>query len=238
MPLHDNPQELIEQLVVQHSQVLSELHGDLIARLGEVDDRFVDQDDTPRRISVSAILLETVLMSRRRRQSEESTLQCKGSNGFSILLYDGRGTEIRVRRHPTGPDGELLPLSTYQPGGMQMSFDDELGAPIVDESYEGPIAPSGYRLYVLWWPGSLALGGAVLAAGVLTKYDEILYATTPLPSPVMEERTTSTGMAGAVAGSVPTIAAALTTPPRRRRSDEDFADVSGADEHTGSADPS
>ena len=154
------------------------------------------------------------------------------------MLYDGRGTEIRVRRHPTGPDGELLPLSTYQPGGMQMSFDDELGAPIVDESFEGPIAPSGYRLYVLWWPGSLALGGAVLAAGVLTKYDEILYATTPLPSPVMEERTTSTGMAGAVAGSVPTIAAALTTPPRRRRSDEDFADVSGADEHTGSADPS
>jgi hypothetical protein len=39
---------------------------------------------------------------------------------------------------------------------------------------------------VLWWPGNLGLGGAVLAAGVLTDKVQVLYASTPLPAPIME----------------------------------------------------
>src|SRR4051812_14605478 len=89
MQLHDDPQSLVETLVEQHAVVLGELHGDLAARLAEVPDRFVDQGDDPRRITVSCTVLETVLFSRLRRQTPESTLKAKAGNGFGILLADG-----------------------------------------------------------------------------------------------------------------------------------------------------
>ena len=53
----------------------------------------------------------------------------------------------------------------YLPGGEQLSIEEELGHPIGGEN--GIPEPQGYRPFLLWWPGSLGLGGAVLAAGVL-----------------------------------------------------------------------
>jgi hypothetical protein len=115
--LHDDPQRLVEEYVAQHAGVLGEVHGDLIARHGEVPDRFVDQGANVRPISVSCAVLETVLFSRLRRQSEDSTLKAMAGNGFGIRLLDGNGTRIGVRKHPRNWDGSLLEPVVYVPGG-------------------------------------------------------------------------------------------------------------------------
>ncbi|MCH9732073.1 MAG: hypothetical protein K0U84_20760 [Actinomycetia bacterium] len=222
MELHDNPQLLVETFVEQHGLVLGETHGDLCARLAEVPDRFVDQGDAPRGITVSCTLLETLLFSRWRRQTESSTLKAIKGNGFGIVLIDGKGTRIGVRKHPRNWDGSLLAPVPYAPGGDQLSFEEELGHPIGGE--DGIPEPPGYRQYVLWWPGSLGLGGAVLAAGVLTDTVQVLYASTPLPEPIMEQRSKTVSMRDALAMS-----AEQETSGKRRR-DEDFAGIDGVTE--------
>ncbi|WP_457134612.1 hypothetical protein [Mycobacteroides abscessus] len=231
MELHDDPQRLVNTLVNQHSVVLGELHGDIAARLSEVPDRFVDQGDDPRSITVSCTLLETVLYSRRRRQSEASTLKAMRGNGFGIVLVDGKGMRIKVRKHPRTWDGELIEPVPYVPGGEQFSLEEVMGCPLVGG--DGVPAPQGYELYVLWYPGSLGLGGAVLAAGILTDKTQLLYASAPLPAAVMEERRVKIGLAGARARVEETVVAE----PVKRRRDDDFGDVAadtGQDEGTAS----
>ena len=95
MELHDDPQALVETFVSQHAVVLGEVHGDIAARFPEVPDRFIDQGNDPRPITVSCTLLETLLFSRWRRQTSESTLKAAKGNGFGIVLLDGKGTRIR-----------------------------------------------------------------------------------------------------------------------------------------------
>ncbi|MGD1647283.1 hypothetical protein ACLDT4_034080 (plasmid) [Mycolicibacterium septicum] len=213
MDLHDDPQRLVEEYAAQHPQVLGEVHGDLIARYGEVPDRFVDQGANVRPISVSCTVLETVLFSRLRRQSEDSTLKAMAGNGFGIRLVDGNGTQIRVRKHPRKWDGSLLEPVPFVPGGEQFSIEDVLG-PLVDE--DGIAQPQAYRLYVLWWPGSVGFGGAALAAGLLTKQVQVLYGRTPLPPPIMEQRNVIVTPDGG-----PAAGPGLGT----RRRDDDFAEV-------------
>ena len=225
MQLHDDPQALVETLAEQHALVLGELHGDLAARLAEVPDRFVDQGEDPRRIVVSCTVLETVLFSRWRRQTPDSTLKAKAGNGFGILLTDGKGTLIGVRKHPRKHNGELITPVTYVPGGEQYSIEDELGHPIGGEV--GVVAPQGYRLYVLWWPGSLALGGAVLAAGVLNDTTAVLYASTPLPPPIMEDRSVTVGLPRIGEKGVKSLGSGMLG---KRRRDDDFAGIDGVEE--------
>lgn len=224
MELHDNPQLLVETFVEQHGLVLGETHGDLCARLAEVPDRFVDQGDDPRGITVSCTLLETLLFSRWRRQTEDSTLKAIKGNGFGIVLVDGKGTRIGVRKHPRNWDGSLLEPVPYVPGGAQLSLEEELGHPIGGE--DGIPEPPGYRQYVLWWPGSLGLGGAVLAAGVLTDKVQVLYARTPLPAPIMEQRSKTISLRDALEKGP-----GQGTSGKRRR-DEDFAGIDGVAEDT------
>jgi hypothetical protein len=226
MELHDDPQRLVETFAEQHAVVLGEVHGDIAARLAEVPDRFIDQGNDPRPITVSCTVLETLLFSRWRRQTGESTLKAVKGNGFGIRLVDGKGTSVGVRKHPRRWDGTLLESVQYVPGGEQFSIEDELGHPI--GGADGIAEPQGYRLYVLWWPGNLGLGGAVLAAGVLTETVQILYATTPLPSPIMEERSATVSVragrgTGAGAG--------------KRRRDDDFAGIDGVVEDEEEAAP-
>ncbi|MBN3458474.1 hypothetical protein [Mycolicibacterium sp.] len=211
MELHDDPQQLTEDYVSQHARVFGEVHGDLIARYGEVPDRFVDQGANVRPITTSCAVLETVLFSRLRRQTADSTLKAVSGNGFGIRLLDGNGTQIGVRKHPRKWDGSLLGTVPYVPGGEQFSIEDELGHPIGGE--DGIAEPQGYRLYVLWWPGSVGFGGAAFAAGILTKSVKILYGRTLLPPPIMEERVTTFGPGGGPGG------------PGARRRDDDFAEV-------------
>jgi hypothetical protein len=205
------------------------VHGDIAARLAEVPDRFIDQGNDPRPITVSCTVLETVLFSRWRRQTDKSTLKAVKGNGFGIVLLDGNGTRIGVRKYPRNWDGSLLEPVPYVPGGEQLSIEDELGHPIGGE--DGVPEPQGYRLYVLWWPGSLGLGGAVLAAGVLTDKVQILYATTPLPAPIMEERSETVGLTGG-RGS-----AAGPAGHGTRRRDDDFGEVDGEDGEQEAAPP-
>lgn len=212
MPLHEDPRALIEEFVSQHAQSFGELHGDIVARHAEVPDRFSDQGPGPRSITVSSTLLETVLFSRQRRQTEASTLKTVPGNGFGIVLLDGKGTRIPVRKHPRNWDGTLLQVVEYVPGAIQLSLEEELGHPIGGE--EGIPEPPGYRLYVLWWPANGAVGGAVLAAGVLTKQVQVLYAKTALPAPIMERRVPESAGAGSVA-----------TASMKRRRDDDFGEV-------------
>jgi hypothetical protein len=222
MELHDDPQLLVETLAKQHEVVLGEVHGDITARLAEVPDRYVDQGNDPRAITVSCTLLETLLFSRWRRQTDESTLKALKGNGFGIALVDGKGTRIGVRKHPRKWDGSLLEPVPYVPGGEQFSLEEELGHPIGGE--DGIAEPQGYRQYVLWWPGSLGLGGAVLAAGVLTDTVQILYATTPLPAPIMEDRSVTVALAGGRAS------AAGSAGSGKRRRDDDFGEIAGEQE--------
>lgn len=232
MELHDDPQRLVNTLVKQHSVVLGELHGDITARLAEVPDRFVDQGEDPRSITVSCTLLETVLYSRLRRQSRSSTLKAMRGNGFGVVLVDGKGTRIGVRKHPRTWSGELLEPVPYVPGAEQYSLEEVLGCPLVGE---GIPAPQGYRLYVLWWPGSLGLGGAVLAAGMLTDKVQVLYACTPLPAAVLENRAARIGLVGA--RGVPQTAEPA-APPAKRRRDQDFGDVAAdTEDGQGTASP-
>ena len=86
MELHDDPQAVVEKLVTQHTLVLGEAHGDLAARHVEVPDRFADQGSEVRPIATSYSVLETFLMSRRRRQTPDSTLKVKAGNGIGVLL--------------------------------------------------------------------------------------------------------------------------------------------------------
>ncbi len=79
---------------------------------------------------------------------------------------------------------------------------------------------------MLWWPGSLGLGGAVLAAGVLTDKVQVLYARTPLPAPIMEQRSKTISMRDALEKG-----AGQGTSGKRRR-DEDFAGIDGVAEDT------
>lgn len=215
MALHEDPQALVEEFVAQHTRIFGELHGDIVARHGEVPDRFSDQGPGPRSITVSCALLETVLFSRQRRQTEDSSLKMVAGNGFGIILLDGKGTRIPVRKHPRKWDGTLIEVVEYVPGAIQLSLEEELGHPIGGK--DGIPEPPGYRLYVLWWPTDGAVGGAVLAAGVLTKQVQVLYAKTPLPDPIMERRIPESAAVGA-AGS------ALTGLVKRRR-DDDFGEV-------------
>jgi hypothetical protein len=166
--------------------------------------------------------LETLLFSRWRRQTRESTLKAIKGNGFGILLVDGKGTRIGVRKHPRKRGGSLLKPVPYVPGDEQLSIEAELGHPIGGET--GIPEPRGYRLYVSWWPGSLGLGGAVLLAGVLTDHVQILYGSTPLPAPVMEDRSKAVGLVsghGSAAGSKGS---------GKRRRDDDFGEIEGKQE--------
>lgn len=208
----------MEEFVSQHTQSFGEIHGDIVARYPEVPDRFSDQGDDPRSIVVSCTLLETVLFSRQRRQTSESTLKAMKGNGFGIVLVDGKGTRISMRKHPRNWDGSLLKLVPYVPGTPQLSLEEELGHPIGGE--EGIAEPQDYRLYVLWWPDKAGVGGAVLAAGVLTKKANFLYGATPLPPPIMEERSDTGGRAGSTLGSASS---------GKRRRDDDFSEVDGQD---------
>lgn len=232
MELHDNPQLLVETLVKQHARVLGEVHGDLAARLAEVPDRFIDQGNDPRPITVSCTLLETLLFTRWRRQTEDATLKAVKGNGFGIVLLDGKGTRIGVRKHPRKWDGNLLEPVAYVPGGEQFSIEEELGHPIGGE--DGIPEPQGYRPYVLWWPGSLGLGGAVLAAGLLTEHVQVLYASTPLPEPIMEDREGGSAKAG-VWGSGVNDSSRRESGKRRR--DDDFAGIDGVEEEQKEASP-
>lgn len=120
----------------------------------------------------------------------------------------------------------------YVPGAEQYSLEEVLGCPLVGE---GVPAPQGYRLYVLWWPGSLGLGGAVLAAGMLTDKVQVLYASTPLPAAVLEDRAARIGLVGARGVPSTTEPAA---PPTKRRRDQDFGDVSAdTEDGQGTASP-
>lgn len=232
MELHDDPQRLVNTLVNQHSVVFGELHGDIAARLAEVPDRYVDQGSDPRTITVSCTLLETLLFSRWRRQSESSTLKAMRGNGFGIVLVDGKGTRIGVRKYPRTWNGELLETVPYVPGGEQYSLEEVLGCPLVGG--DGVPAPPGYRLYVLWYPGSLGLGGAVLAAGMLTDTTQVLYAVAPLPAAIMENRAVKIGITTAgVAGQPGESALSV-----KRRRDDDFGDVAAdTDRGEGTASP-
>ena len=116
----------------------------------------------------------------------------------------------------------------YVPGGAQLSLEEELGRPIGGE--DGIPEPQDYRLYVLWWPGSLTSGGAVMAAGVLTEKVQILYATTPLPQPIMEQRSETVGLTGRGVGTGPAGSG-------KRRRDDDFGEIDGEDGEEEAAPP-
>ena len=133
---------------------------------------------------------------------------------------------IAVRKHPRRWDGTLLGTVPYVPGGEQYSFEDVLGHAIGGE--DGIAEPQGYHPYVLWWPGRQGLGGAVLAAGILTKHLQVLYAKTPLPAPAMEQRTVSAMLPGVRKTAVEQV---------RRRRDEDFAGIDGVDQDQEEAAP-
>lgn len=236
MELRDDPGRLLLKFREQHEQVLGEFHGDLVARASETDTRFADQGE-PRRIVRSASLLETALKSRERRQTKESTLQARGSYGFSMVLVDGHGTVVRTKLFPRGEDGERLKPVPYVPGRqpirrpneLQLSLEDELGEPFGGDDLMAP--PPGFTFYVLWWPGSLGLGGAELAAGwVKNKVEPVLYATLPLPEPIMEIRKTPAGVPGMPA--TPLESASTTSGPgqKPRRRDDDFDSVVGPEE--------
>ena len=117
--------------------------------------------------------------------------------------------------------GVLLEPVPYVPGGEQLSIEEELGHPI--GGGEGISEPQGYRPYVLWWPGSLGLGGAVMAAGVLKDNVQILYASTPLPAPIMEDRSVRVAFAGGADATKGTESGK----PGKRRRDDDFGEVDG-----------
>ena len=235
MELHDDPGRMLLKFREQHAQVLGEFHGDLVARAPETEFRFADQGE-PRRITRSATLLETALKSRERRQTKESTLQARSSNGFSMVLVDGHGTVVRTKLFPYGDDGQRLKPVPYVPGrqpilrpdSSQLSLEDELGEPFCGG--DNPMAPPpGFAFYVLWWPGSLGLGGAELAAGwVKNKVEPVLYATLPLPEPIMEVRDTLSGAPGAVA--TPLAVAKSSGSKKPRRMDDDFDSVVAPEE--------
>lgn len=235
MELHDDPGRMLLRFREQHELVLGELHGDMVARASETDMRFEDQGE-PRRIVRSASLLETVLKSRERRQTKESTLQARGSYGFSMVLEDGHGTVVRTKLFPRGDDGERLKPVPYIPGRQpirrpdeqQLSFEDEFGEPFgVDDPM---VPPPGFGFYVLWWPGSLGLGGAELAAGwVKNKMEPVLYATLPLPDAIMEVRDASSAAPGVA--PTPLVAVSTTGKGKKpRRMDDDFDSVVGPEE--------
>lgn len=218
MKQHDDPQALVEELVTQHALVLGESHGDLAARHVEVPDRFGDQGSNVRSITTSCSVLETFLMSRTRRQRPDSTLKVKAGNGMGVLLLDGKGSRIYVRKHPRKYDGSLIEPVKYVPGGEQLSLEEELGHPIGGE--DGIAEPQGYREYLLWWPDSRGFfGGAALAAGLLLDNIQVLYGRTPLPAPIFEERNTTVGL------GQPSLGSQGSTRLAKRRRDEDFTEV-------------
>ncbi len=89
----------------------------------------------------------------------------------------------------------LIETVPFVPGGEQYSIEEVLGHPIGGE--EGIPEPQKYREYLLWWPdGRGFFGGAVLAAGLLLDNVEVLYGRTPLPPPIMEDRSFNVGLGG------------------------------------------
>ncbi|MGB3474860.1 MAG: hypothetical protein WBA69_08770 [Mycobacterium sp.] len=134
---------------------------------------------------------------------------------MGVLLVDEKGSRIYVRKHPRNRrTGQLIDTVPFVPGGEQYSIEEVLGHPIGGQ--EGIAEPQAYREYLLWWPdGRGFFGGAVLAAGLLLDNVEVLYGRTPLPPPIMEDRSFNVGL-GEVGrdGSLGT-----------RRRDDDFVDV-------------
>lgn len=235
MDLHDDPSGFLDRWYEQHGLVLGELHADMIARASEIDFRFADQGKT-RRITRSDTFLSTVLSSRERRQSKDSSLQARSSNGFSIVMSDGHGTDMRIKLYPTDKEGSRLEPVPYVTGAQpksvqgvrQLSLEDEAGEVWVDDTWT---PPPGFTVYVLWWPGDLGFGGAVLAAGwVPSKKPPVIYAIKELPEPVAEAPRTGVESlhllgpsSAAPTGSASRIESAAQSRPRRR--DGDFDDV-------------
>ncbi|MFF0531123.1 hypothetical protein ACFYT3_22380 [Nocardia amikacinitolerans] len=189
------PQVLVDTLVRQHGTVLARLHADLHEAVLESATRWADRFSDPadmsghtRCITVRQTLLH--MNSSRPRVSGQSMTMSE-SVGLSVVLRDGAGHRVRVRKYPSDHLGERIRTVQTPPPGQraaaavaaQMALDEGMSEPMFDLNP----AELPYELFVLWWLDSeqIGLAGAELAAVFAIDDAKLvrILATAPLPAP-------------------------------------------------------
>lgn len=191
-------QELVESLVQQHEEDFALLHADLREASPEVAsrwaDRFPNAADMSGQNRCTAVRETLLSMFEGRGDKPFPSLGAHKGPGLSVVLTDGSGMKIRVRKWPTDhlqrrirvvevpPPGQSEALATAR----QMALDEGLDEPVLPRSKGGP-----YDLFVLWWADDdeVELAGAELAAAADIDSSSVvrIVATAPLPTPQLAQ---------------------------------------------------
>lgn len=195
------PQQLVDQLIRQHSDDFAYLHHDLVHAIPMVVTHWGHTYDDPRDVhggvfSGDVRQMMFSLFGKHKdgevyREASFPTLTPEKGLNCSVRLVAAGGTEIRVRKWPARdlkhrereiqmpPPGQAKAAAKAR----KVALDDGLDEPV----FAKPVVPLGSELVVLWCPTE---DGAMLAEAVLALVSDIddasrvrVWATVPLPSP-------------------------------------------------------
>lgn len=191
-------QELVETLVRQHEADFALLHADLRAALPEVAARWADRFPIAAEMSghnrCTAVRQTLLSMFSGRGEAPFPVLGAGEGPGLSVVLKDGSGTRIRVRRWPHDHLQRRIRVVEVPPPGQSEALAhavDEARQQALDEGLDEPVLPrpvaGRFDLFVLWWADQdeAELQGAQLAAVVDIDSSSLvrILAVAPLPPP-------------------------------------------------------
>jgi len=187
-------QEMVASLVRQHEADFALLHADLREASPEVAsrwaDRFPNAADMSGQNRCTAVRETLLSMFDRRGEKPFPSLDAHKGPGVSVVLSDGSGTQIRVRKWPTDNLKRRVRVVEVPPPGQsealavarQMALDEGLDELVLPRSTGG-----SFDLYVLWWADDdeVELAGAEFAvvADIDSPSVVRILATAPLPAP-------------------------------------------------------
>lgn len=187
-------QELVESLARQHEEDFALLHADLREALPEVAsrwaDRFPNAADMSGHNRCTAVRQTLLSMFDGRGERPFPLLDAREGPGLSVVLSDGSGTRIRVRRWPTDNLKRRIRVVDVPPSGQrealvearQLALDEGHDELVLPRSAGGP-----FDVFVLWWADDdeVELAGAELAAVADIDSSSVvrILATVPLPAP-------------------------------------------------------
>ena len=187
-------QELVESLVRQHEEDFALLHADLREASPEVAsrwaDRFPNAADMSGHNRCTSMRQTLLSMFDGRGEAPFPSLAAREGPGLSVVLSDGSGRKIRVRKWPTDNLKRRIRVVEVPPPGQsealaqarQLALDEGLDEPVLPHTKGG-----SFDVFVLWWADDdeVELAGAELAvvADIDSSSVVRILATAPLPAP-------------------------------------------------------
>ncbi|WP_232661239.1 hypothetical protein [Pseudonocardia sp. TRM90224] len=185
-------QELVESLVARHEADFALLRADLRDAVSEVASRWADRYPVAASMSghnrCTSVRQTLISMFARRGEFPFASLRASEGPGLSVVLQDGLGTKIRVRKWPTDNLGQRYRSVETPPPGQSTAL-EQARQQLLDEGLDAPVFPRPMagpsEVFVLWWADSdeAELRGAELAAvsGIDSGSSVQILAAVPLP---------------------------------------------------------